>query len=406
VVSVEETLLPFEVAGLTFRNQFLVASGPTTKNIGQLQEAERWGWGGVSLKLAIDPPPYINRPPRYRYWKTPKYLGFAAETRLTLEQALRLTEAGRKKTKDLIILANITYAGDRGMEGWMDMARKLVAAGAHAVELNMCCPNMSFNIQVSGGGKRTPQTGASLGQNAEIVGGATEVMVKALDVPIFVKLTPEGGKIAEVAKACFEKGASAVVTTANRLGIPDFDINSPAQGPYRLQQEPCVACLSGGWIKPLSLRDVFEMRTRVGPDHCIVGTGGVRNYVDAVQMMMCGADMVGICTETMLSGFDFLPGLVKNLKKFMAERGYGSYRDFRDAFARAVTPADKLTLTEAYAQVDPNLCTGCGRCVKVGHCYAISLKDGKAVIVPGDCTGCSTCMDVCPVAAISFVEKK
>ena len=94
------------------------------------------------------------------------------------------------------------------------------------------------------------------------------------------------------------------------------------------------------------------------------------------------------------------------LDQLMAERGYESYRDFRDAFARAVTPADKLSLTDAYAQVDPNLCTGCGRCVKVGHCYAISMKDDKAVIVPGDCTGCSTCMDVCPVGAISFVEKK
>jgi len=402
----EDYTMPFEVAGLRFRNQFLVASGPTTKNIGQLLEAERCGWGGVSLKLTIEPPPYINLEPRYRWWHDERYLAFSAEKRLTLEEALRLTEQGRKQTKELIILANITYAGDRGMDGWVEMAGKFVEAGAHAIELNMCCPNMSFNLTVSGEGKRTPQTGASLGQNAEIVGTATGIIVDAVDVPVFVKLTPEGGKIADVAKACFEKGASVVGTTANRLAIADFDINNPARGPFRFQVQPSVACFSGGWVKPLALRDIFEMRKKVGSEPCILGTGGVHNHVDAVQMMMCGADMIGICTETMLRGFEFLPGLVRNIKKFMAEHGYESYRDFRDVAAEAITSADKLTLEGAYAQVDPELCTGCGRCVRIGHCYAITLQDEKAVVAPGDCTGCTTCADVCPAEAISFVRKE
>ena len=401
----KDYLMPFEVAGLQFRNQFIVASGPTTKNIDQLLEAQRCGWGGVSLKLAIEPPPYINLAPRYKWWKGQKYLAFAAETRLTLDQALRLTEQGRKQTGDLIILANITYTGPEGMAGWIDMARALVAAGAHAIELNMCCPNMSFNLELLGNGDRTVQSGASLGQNIQIVSTATEIIVNALDVPVFVKLTAEGGNIAQVAKACFDKGAHVVSTGANRLGIPDFDIHDPMQGPYRLQREPSMACLSGPWIKPLARRDVVETRILAGPRPCILATGGINNHVDAIQMIMCGADIIGICTATMLRGFDILPGIIKNIKKFMAQHGYRSYRDFRDKLVEAITPADKLTPTAAYGQVDPKICTGCGRCVRIGHCYAITLTDNKAVIVPGNCTGCSTCMDVCPVDAISFVDK-
>ncbi len=397
--------MSFEVAGLKFRNPFVVASGPATKHITQLVEAERCGWGGASLKLAIEPAPYINLDPRYRWWKQEQYLAFSAEKRLTLDEALRLTEKGRKQTKELVILANIAYTGDKGMDGWLDMARRFVEAGAHGLELNMCCPNMSFNLKVSGEQEHTVQSGASLGQNAEIVGMATRIISDAVDVPVFVKLTPEGGRIAEVAQACFENGASVVGTTANRLAIPEFDIHDPKRGPFRFQIEPSVACFSGGWVKPLALRDVFEIRKKVGSVSCILGTGGVRNYVDAVQMMMCGADMIGICTEVMLHGFDFLSGLLKNIEKFMERHGYNSYRNFRDLAVEAIAPADKLTLKEAYAKVEPELCDGCGRCERIGHCYAITLEDQKAIVDPRRCTGCSTCQNVCHANAISFVER-
>ncbi|MHC4191609.1 MAG: hypothetical protein ACYSUB_18335 [Planctomycetota bacterium] len=396
-------MMPFEVAELKFRNPFVVASGPATKHITQLVEAERCGWGGASLKLAIEPEPYINLNPRYRWWKQEQYLAFSAEKRLTLEEALRLTEQGRKQTKELIILANIAYTGKKGMDGWLDMARRFVAAGAHGLELNMCCPNMSFNLKVSGEQERTALSGASLGQNAEIVGMATRIIADAVDVPVFVKLTPEGGRIAEVAQACFENGACVVGTTANRLAIPEFDIHDPGRGPLPFQVEPSMACFSGGWLKPLALRDVFEIRKKVGPVPCILGTGGVRNYVDAVQMMMCGADMIGICTEVMLRGFDLLPGLLKDIEKFMARHSYGSYRDFRNLAVEAITPADKLTLRQVYAQVEPELCDGCGRCERIGHCYAITLEDQKAIVDPRQCTGCSTCQDLCHAGAISFV---
>jgi len=396
--------LPLDVAGLKLRNPFIVASGPTTKTLEQLIEADRCGWGAASMKLAIEPFPYINLEPRYRWYKDNKYHAFSAEKRQNLDEALRLTEQGRKKTDGLVLLANITYAGDAGLDGWVDMAKRFVEAGAHAIELNMCCPNMSFNVQVSGGQKRTPQTGASFGQNAERVGEAVDVIAGALAVPVFVKLTPEGGRIGEVSRACFAAGAAVVGTTANRLAIPEFDIRRPTAGPFRLQGEPSMACFSGRWIKPLALRDVFEMRTSVGPEPCILGTGGVGTYVDAVQMMMCGADVIGICTETMLRGFEFLPGLVRRMKSFMAEQGYARPSDFRDLAAGAIAPVDRLTRQEGHARVDPDVCDGCGRCVRIGHCYAITMADGKAVVTPGDCTGCSTCLDICPAGAISFAD--
>jgi dihydroorotate dehydrogenase/NAD-dependent dihydropyrimidine dehydrogenase PreA subunit len=396
----KDYLMPLEVAGLKFRNNFVVGSGPAVKTLGMVKEIERWGWGAASLKLAIDPT-YISKPPRYRWLKKQKYHAFTAETRLTFDQGLKLMEAARKATRDLILYANMAYAGEEGDEGWVQMAKRYEAAGAHVIELNMCCPNMSFNVQ-SSGGQTGIVSGASVGSDAAIVSRCASAIKAAVDIPVFVKLTPEGGKIGEVARACFDTGADSVGGTGNRLAIPDFDIHHPEKGICRLQDEPTLACFSGPWLKPLALRDVYEMRKNSLPHHMVMGSGGIETGTDAVQMMMCGADFIQICTAVMLKGFGILPKIVNRVKRFMDEKGYRNYRDFRDAVVSHISPTDALTLYSGNAVIDEEKCTGCGLCVNIGHCYAITLENDKAVVVKEDCTGCSTCVDICPVKAAAI----
>ena len=68
--------IPVTIGGVTFKNPFYVASGPTTKNVRQLLEIERTGWAAASIKLSIDPAPYINRKPRYGIFKDRDALAF------------------------------------------------------------------------------------------------------------------------------------------------------------------------------------------------------------------------------------------------------------------------------------------------------------------------------------------
>lgn len=396
--------LALTIGNVKFRNNFVVASGPTVKWKEQLILAEESGWAGASLKLAFEPEPYISLPPRYRWFKEEKYHAFTAEKRLTFGQCLKLLEEGRKATKNLLLFANITYTGDKpGVTGWKDMARQAESAGAHIIELNMCCPNMSFNVTLSEK-NRTEQTGASMGQNAAVVSAIAEAVKETVKIPVFVKITPEGGRIADVAKACFDKGIPCVASVANRLAVAEFDIENIKQGPYRLQDEPTLACFSGPWIKPLALRDVYEIRKKAGPKPFILGTGGIASARDAIQFIMCGADLIGVCTETMLHGFDFLPKWLKQLREFMDRHGYKTYRDFRDAAVPKFTSADKLTLQEGYAEVDLVKCNGCGLCERIGHCNAIEIVDHKSRISREKCLACSTCVDICPKGAIHMVK--
>lgn len=342
--------VPVTIAGVRFRNPFYVSSGPTTMTIEQLERIDQMGWGGASLKLTIDPEPYINRRPRYGYYPDKNYLTFTAEKRLLLDDLLKLIEAGRKRAPNIVMFSNLTYSGDKGAEGWVNMAKKCEAAGVHVNELNMCCPNMSFNVDLTGTDKGGPKTGASLGQNQDAIKEIVRAIKSETKIPLFVKITPEGGHQSKVARAAFEAGADAVGGNGNRLGVPPVDLDNPTGSMYFLQKEIGMACMNGPWLRPLALRDVYEMRRLLGKDARIMSAGGVTTWHNAVEMIMCGADLVGICAATLIQGFGFMPEFIHHFKEYMKSKGYKQPGDMRDILVPAITAAPNLTIYEGHAK--------------------------------------------------------
>lgn len=377
--------LPVEIAGVKFRNPFYVASGPTTKSVEQLKKIEECGWGAASIKLTIDPPPYINRVPRYAVFKDRNALCFTAEKRLKFQDGLKLVRDAKKVLKgDLKLFANITYAGDKGAAGWVNMAVEFEKAGADVIELNMCCPNMSFNLQLSKGDENASavKTGASLGQNPDAVSEIVREIKKKIHIPLFVKLTPEGGKIAQVAAALYAAGADAVGGTSNRLAIPPINLEDPGAAPYHLQDEISMSCHCGQWVKPLALRDTYEIRKINGPEPKIMMAGGIRNWRDAVEMFMCGADMIGICSETLMSGYNFIGDLIDGVRDFMASHGYSTTRDMRDLIIPHVRSAAEVTLYKGYSHIKGRLYAPCKSACPAhvpaqGYVNMIARKDFK-----------------------------
>ena len=164
-----------------------------------------------------------------------------------------------------------------------------------------------------------------------------------------MKLTPEGGRIATVAKAAYAAGAAAVGGAANRLGVPMLDIYNPHGGMYHLQKEPSMSCLSGPWIRPLAFRDIYEIRKLNGREVKITGAGGIMTLQDTVMATMCGADLFCICSGILLKGFEMLPPLVAEVKTYLAKMGYKELADARDLLVEEIAPATKLTLRKGYA---------------------------------------------------------
>lgn len=359
---VPELRIPVTVAGVEFKNPFYVASGPTTKSVRQLVEIERTGWAAASIKLSIDPAPYINRKPRYSLFKDRHALAFTAEKRLTFEQGLQLIRDAKPLLHDLKLMANITYAGDNGTAGWVNMAKKFEEAGADIIELNMCCPNMSYNLEMTSGGSQhaAKQTGASMGQHAEIAAEIVRAIKKELRIPLFVKLTPEGGQIAQVAKALYEAGADAVGGTGNRLGMPPINLDNPGAAAFHLQDELSMGCYCSSWLKPLAQRDTYEIRKVCGLEPPIMAAGGITNWRDAVEMVLCGGTLLGVCAETLISGYDIVRPMIAGLYDYMQKHGYTDLSQMRGLIVPEVKTATDVTLYAGYAHIkDPNLSAPC-----------------------------------------------
>lgn len=360
--TLKDIRIPVTIGGVTFKNPFFVASGPTTKSVRQLIEIERTGWAAASIKLSIDPAPYINRKPRYSLFKDRNALAFTAEKRLTFQEGLQLIKDAKPHLHDLLLMANITYAGDAGPEGWANMAREFEKVGADIIELNMCCPNMSYNVEMTSGGgcSAKKQTGASMGQQADVAAEIVRAVKAAISIPLFVKLTPEGGQIAKVAKALYEAGADAVGGTGNRLGMPPIDIDDPGKAFYHLQKEISMGCHCGKWLKPLAQRDTYEIRKVCGMDAPIMAAGGITDWRDAVEMILCGGNLLGVCAETLISGYDICRPMIAGLDKYMQEHGYTDLAQMRGLVVPEVRTATDVTIFAGYAKVkEPNLSAPC-----------------------------------------------
>jgi ferredoxin len=59
------------------------------------------------------------------------------------------------------------------------------------------------------------------------------------------------------------------------------------------------------------------------------------------------------------------------------------------------------------AEIDADLCTGCGTCVDMCHTFAATIgEDGKSRRDENTCIGCGVCAAFCPENAVSLVEKE
>jgi dihydroorotate dehydrogenase (NAD+) catalytic subunit len=162
------------------------------------------------------------------------------------------------------------------------------AEGVVAVEVNVSCPNLE---------DRSRMFAHSPSATAEAVHASA-----ASCLPLWVKLSPNVSNLVEIAAAGLGAGAEALVLVNTLLGMA---INAE-KWTYRLGSGPAGGGLSGPAIKPVALRAVHDCRQAFprgapgpgGPPVSIVGVGGVTNGLDAVELMMAGADAVEVGTAS------------------------------------------------------------------------------------------------------------
>lgn len=206
------------------------------------------------------------------------------------------------------IIANL--AGHSSEEYQAVAERLTEVPGIHGLELNISCPNVKAG-------------GIAFGTDAEVAAKVTREVRRVVTKPLIVKLTPNVTDICEIAKAVEAEGADVVSLVNTFLGMR-IDVK---------ERKPILASVTGGLsgpaIKPIALRMVYQVRKAI----ClpIIGLGGIATGQDAAEFLMAGADAVEVGSAALMNPtapVDVLSQLVL----FMAENGFSSVKEIRDAF--------------------------------------------------------------------------
>ena len=384
-----------DFAGLDLANPVIIASGPATAHVEQLEEAERHGAGAVSIKHVMS---RQGAEGHLRCFSVPEeVMIFPSDRRLDVEEGVALIRAARRRVGIPIIVNFSSQEPD--LESYGLLARRYQDAGAHAVEINMCCPN--FGLADGRPGLERVEPGALTGQSPALAGTVVGIVRRAVSIPVIPKLTPTAPDIVAVARACQEAGADALSLVGGpSLAAPPVDIYDGGRPLYPLMGRSAPGAVTGSAIRYNTFRVVAQVKPHVTIP--ITASGGIDTWEHAVQMMMWGAASVGVCTAVMWRGFEAAGRIGRGIDRFLADQGYRDYGEIVGLSLGHVGDSAGLEFRDGTAIVDPERCTGCGRCLKPAHCDAIA-PDGDVVKVAADrCVGCGVCVSLCPHDALAM----
>ena len=359
--------LSVSVCGLEFANPILPAAGPPSRDGATLQAAARGGAGGLVTKTVSVVPAVVPRPCmaeiRGGFLNTELWSELAGEQWIETEYALA-------RSTGLPVIISLGYTADQ-----IRQVAPLVRPFADALELS------------------THYVGNDI---APIV-NALNAAKAAVDVPVFIKLSPHPN-IQEIAVALEDARADGLVMI-NSFG-PCMSIDLETGLPLMGSKEG-YGWLSGAAIKPLAVRCIYDAARVVNIP--IFGVGGIVNGRDVAEMFMAGASAVQVCTEAILRGPTVYARIARELDAFLEQHGYASVDEIKGLTIRKMAERG-APQAERPPNVDMERCSLCGLCEISCPYRAISTSESALLIDKHKCFSCGLCVSRCKRQALAMAQ--
>jgi dihydroorotate dehydrogenase (NAD+) catalytic subunit len=304
---VSASTLAVDVAGIAFQNPLMLASG-TAAYGRELDDAVNLNALGGLVTKAVSPEPRAGAPaPR------------VAEFDRGMINAIGLANPGMDEVKATELP---WLAANRGrarvlinvvgkiLEDYGEVVAALDAsAGFEAFELNVSCPNVKAG-------------GMEFGADRGVLSALIQRARAATKRPIFVKLSPTLADIAGTASAAIDAGADGITVINTIPGLLiDVEARRPAIGFG-------TGGVSGSAILPVGVLATWKVSRAIKAP--VIGVGGVRSAVDAVQYLLAGASLVQIGTAALKD--PRLPErIVHDLSLWCQRHGVASVRELTGA---------------------------------------------------------------------------
>ena len=199
----------------------------------------------------------------------------------------------------------IVNVAGHSVDEYARVIERLEDAPLDAYEVNISCPN------VDGGGM-------SFGSDPKLAAEVISACRKRTERPLIAKLTPNVTDIALIAQSVQDAGADAVslINTVCGMAIDAYTRRSIlARG---------IGGLSGPAIKPIALGMVWQCHKAI--DIPIIGMGGIRTGIDAVEFMLAGARAVAVGTANFIDPRATMQ-VIEGIERYCIEQGVGDVNE-------------------------------------------------------------------------------
>ncbi len=251
--SKKKTDMSVAIAGVTFRNPVMTASGTFGSGMEYADFVDLNRLGAVVTKGVSNVPWEGNPTPRVTEVPGGMLNAIGLQNPgvdVFIERDLRFLE--QFSTKVIVNVCGHT------VEEYLDVVERLAdEKRVDMLEINVSCPNVK-------------QGAIAFGTRADALFDITQKVKKAARQPIIMKLTPNVTSIAEMAKAA-EAGGADAISLINTITGMKIDVE---------KQKFVLANKTGGMSGPAI--------------HPIAVMGGISSWQDAAELMLAGATAVAV----------------------------------------------------------------------------------------------------------------
>jgi dihydroorotate dehydrogenase (fumarate) len=197
--------------------------------------------------------------------------------------------------------------------GWQRYAKQIEQAGADALELNI------YTVPTDPDRSADDMETDCLAIVASVKG--------LLKIPVAVKLSPFFTNFSQFARRLDSQGANALVLF-NRFYQPDIELETLEVSPNLLLSTPMEMRLPMRWIALLY--------GRIGAN--LAATTGIHHGVDALKMVMAGADVTMLCSVLLRRGIDHIRVIEREMREWMEEHEYESVEQIKGIMSQKNCP--------------------------------------------------------------------
>lgn len=299
--------------GLNLKNPFVPSASPLSRDIGTIKAMEDAGASAIVMyslfeeQIAYDQKAldHFLTQGTESFQEAMSYFPGQTEYNLGPEEYLEHIRLAKQAT-DIPIIGSLNGVSTGG---WITYAKKIEEAGADGLELNV------YYIPTNPGYSST--------EIEDIYVNDLKAIKEAVKIPVAMKLSPFFSSFANIAQKLDNAGADALVLF-NRFYQPDLDLE-------KLEVVPTVTLsLSGEGRIPLRWIAILYGKIRAS----LAATTGIHTGLDALKMLMAGADVTMMCSALLHDGVPQLTKALNELTQWMEEHEYESVKQLKGSMSQ------------------------------------------------------------------------